>query len=236
MRNWYPSRQRLAAVAGILAVALAVAAGPTSAFAENGDDDDAPLDTKLFRNFMKTLGFKNGDLNSIEYRERAPLVVPPSRNLPPPQAEAPSMRDPAWPKDPDVARRQEASAAEKAKLRRSGDIPTEDARVLRPDELRGNPAAATSGTERARPSAEEAARPLPASELAGKTNWLDSMWSAVGPQRPESAPFSAEPPRTSMTAPPAGYQTPSPNQPYGLGVKTEKGKAQTLDSRLEAQR
>ena len=88
MRNWYPSRQRLAAMAGILAVALAVAAGPTSAFAADGDDDDVPLDTKLFRNFMKTLGFKNSDLDSIEYRERAPLVVPPSRTLPPPHTEA----------------------------------------------------------------------------------------------------------------------------------------------------
>jgi len=233
MRNWYPSRQRLAAMAGILAVALAVVAGPTSAFAADGDDDDVPLDTKLFRNFMKTLGFKNSDLDSIEYRERAPLVVPPSRTLPPPQAEAPSARDPAWPKDPDVLRRQEASAAEKAKLKRSGDIPTEDARVLRPDELKGNPAAATSGTERARPSAEESARPLSPAQLSGKTNWWDSMWSSVGPQRPESAPFTAEPPRTSMTAPPPGYQTPSPSQPYGLGVQAEKTKPQTLESRME---
>jgi len=233
MRNWYPSRQRLAAMAGILAVALAVAAGPTSAFAADGDDDDVPLDTKLFRNFMKTLGFKNSDLDSIEYRERAPLVVPPSRTLPPPQTEAPSARDPAWPKDPDVLRRQEASAAEKAKLRRSGDIPTEDARVLRPDELKGNPAAATPGPERARPSAEESARPLSPAQLSGKTNWWDSMWSSVGPQRPESAPFTAEPPRTSMTAPPPGYQTPSPSQPYGLGVQAEKTKPQTLESRME---
>jgi hypothetical protein len=227
----------LAAVAGILAVALAVAAGPTRAFAADGDDDDVPLDTKLFRNFMKTLGFRNGDLNSIEYRERAPLVVPPSRTLPPPQAEAPSARDPAWPKDPDVARRQEASAAEKAKLRRSGDIPTEDARVLRPDELRGNPAAATPGPERARPTAEESARPMRPDQLSGRTNWLESMWSAVGPQRPESAPFTAEPPRTSMTAPPPGYQTPSPSQPYGLGVKTEKeAKPKTFEQRVEPAR
>jgi hypothetical protein len=30
-----------------------------------------------------------------------------------------------------------------------------------------------------------------------------------------AAKFIAEPPRVSLTDPPAGYQTPSPNQPYG---------------------
>ena len=233
MRNWYPNRQRVAAFAGVLAV-LAIAAGAGGAFAQSANDDDVPLDTKLFRGFMKQLGFANGDVG-VEYRERAPLVVPPSRNLPPPQNEAPSARDPAWPKDPDVARRREADAAEKAKLRRSGDTPTEDARALRPDELKGQPAtAAAAGTGPARPSGEEAGRPLDASQMGGKKNWLESMWSAVGPQKPETAPFTGEPPRTSMTAPPPGYQTPSPNQPYGVGVTWQKTTPSTVESRMEA--
>jgi hypothetical protein len=234
MRNRYPNRQRAAAFAGILAVALAMAFGAGSAFAE--DDDDVPLDTKVFRRVMKELGFRNGD-EGIEYRERAPLVVPPSRNLPPPQSEGPSARNPAWPKDPDVARRREATAAEKAKLRRSSDNVIDDARPLRPDELKGQPGApATASTEPARPSAEEAARPLNPSQLRGDKNWFDSFVSAVGPQRPETAPFTGEPPRTSMTAPPPGYQTPSPNQPYGVGVEQTKAKAQTLESRMEPAR
>jgi hypothetical protein len=117
MWNWYPNWQRGAAFGGILAVALAIAAGAGSAFAQSTDDDDVPLDTKLFRNFMKQLGFKDGDVG-VEYHERAPLVVPPSRNLPPPQDEAPVARNPAWPKDPDVARRRE-----QRRKRRSSDAP-----------------------------------------------------------------------------------------------------------------
>ena len=233
MRNRYPNRQRVAAFAGILAVVMALGAG--SAWAED-DDDDTPLDSKVFRRVMKELGSRNGD-EGIEYRERAPLVVPPSRNLPPPQSEASVTRDPAWPKDPDLARRKAKSAAEKAKLRRSsGDYPSENARMLRPDELKGNPAsAATSNSEPNRPGAEEAARPLNPDQLGGGSkSWWNSISSTFGVQRPESAPFTGEPPRTSMTAPPPGYQTPSPSQPYGVGVEYVKQKPATLESRMEA--
>ena len=31
------------------------------------------------------------------------------------------------------------------------------------------------------------------------------------------ANFTGEPPRTALTDPPPGYQTPSPEQPYGVG-------------------
>jgi hypothetical protein len=227
MGNRNPRRQRAAAIVGILAVALAVGAG--SAWAE--DDDDTPLDTKLIRRFMKELGFRGGEAD-VEYRERAPLVVPPSRNLPPPQNESPALRDPAWPKDPDVARRRAETAAEKAKLR-SGDSVIENAKALRPDELKGNPANAVA--EPTRPGAEEAARPLPPSQLIGNAtgNWFNTVAASFGMQRPETAPFTGEPPRTTMTEPPSGYQTPSPNQPYGLGVEWQKAKAPTLETRMD---
>jgi hypothetical protein len=239
MRNRDPNRQRAAAFAGILAVALAMAAGAGSAFAEDAGDDDVPLDTKLYRRFMKEMGFRSGSEVGIEYRERAPLVVPPSRDLPPPQREGPAARDPAWPKDPDVARRKEATAAEKAKLRHSVDNVTEDSRPLRPNELdkvprqASTPAPTSPGP--AGPTPEEAARPLSPSQLGGTKNFFDTIFSAVGPARPQSAPFTGEPPRTSMTAPPPGYQTPSPNHPYGLDVPREAPpKPSTLEQRMEA--
>src|SRR5712691_3691468 len=137
-----PLRAR-AAVAGTLALALAWSAG--SAFAQSAaDEEDVPLDTKLFRQFMKDLGLKR-DGDGIEYRERAPLVVPPSRNLPPPQPEGSAVAaNPAWPKDPDLAgRRKQATAAERAKLKASAEGSViDDARPLRPNELdRGRAAA-----------------------------------------------------------------------------------------------
>ena len=63
MRDRYPNRQRAAAVAGILAVALALTFGAGTAFAD--DDDDVPLDTKMFRRFMKELGFRNGGAEAV---------------------------------------------------------------------------------------------------------------------------------------------------------------------------
>ena len=36
-------------------------------------------------------------------------------------------------------------------------------------------------------------------------------------KKEESAKFTGEPARESLTDPPPGYQTPSPDQPYGLG-------------------
>jgi hypothetical protein len=238
MGNRFSKRQRRAAYAGLLAVVLAVAAGMGSAFAEDDDEEDVPLDTKILRRFMKEMGFKRSEDVGIEYRERAPLVVPPTRNLPPPQSAESVARNPNWPKDPDVARRKEATAAEKAKLRRSADAALDESRPLRPDELeRGRGSTAASSIGNTRPTGEDAARPLPPSQLGtGNKNFLDAIWSSIGPQRPESAPFNGEPPRTSMTAPPPGYQTPSPNQPYGVTPTKELPKASTVESRMEAQR
>jgi hypothetical protein len=40
-----------------------------------------------------------------------------------------------------------------------------------------------------------------------------------GLNQQEKATFKAEPPRTTLVEPPPGYRTPSPDQPYGIGVK-----------------
>ena len=42
----------------------------------------------------------------------------------------------------------------------------------------------------------------------------------------EAARFTGEPARTSLTEPPPGYQTPSPDQPYGLGKASATPKAE----------
>jgi hypothetical protein len=40
----------------------------------------------------------------------------------------------------------------------------------------------------------------------------------------DAAKFTGEPPRVSLTAPPPGYQTPSPEQPYGVGESKQPEK------------
>jgi hypothetical protein len=234
MRSRNPKRLRRAAAAVALAVALAWSAG--SARAED-DDENVPLDTKLFRQFMKDLGLSRSGDGMIEYRERAPLVVPPSRELPPPRDEAEvAAKTPAWPKDPDVARRKQELAAEKAKLK--GNLSVEEqARALRPDEL-DKPGAGekkSADAKGAAKSAEDTSRPLMPSDLGTKTEKIfGSVWSSFTPAKPESAPFTGEPPREAMTAPPSGYQTPSPNYPYGVGVQDQR-KVLTADEKLKGQ-
>ncbi len=46
----------------------------------------------------------------------------------------------------------------------------------------------------------------------------------------EGAKFLREPPRASLTEPPIGYRTPSPEQPYGLNYKDgNKGRTPVQD-------
>src|SRR5262245_14180283 len=69
-------------------------------------DDDLPIDRKIMRNIMEGLGLKRDGEEMINYRERSPLVIPPNRELPPPErSDAAITSNPAWPKDPDVERR-----------------------------------------------------------------------------------------------------------------------------------
>lgn len=236
MRNRHPKRLRRAAAAAAVALALALAWSAGSARAEDADDEeDVPLDSKLWRQFMKDLGLRrDGDQAGIDFRERAPLVVPPSRDLPPPRDEAEvAAKTAAWPKDPDVNRRKQDAAAVKARLK--GNVSVEEQmRTLRPDEL-DKPGADKKSAESKAPgvSVEEASRPMMPSDLGTKTQKLfGSIWSTFTPAKPESAPFTGEPPREAMTAPPSGYQTPSPNYPYGLGVQDQR-KISTANEKLE---
>jgi hypothetical protein len=223
MRKQDPIGRRRGAAAVTLALAvtaLTVSLGAVSlsvvgsAFAAD-DDEDVPLDTKILRQVLKDWGLRRGDESEIEYRERAPLVVPPSRNLPKPQEETAATKTPAWPNDPDVKRRKQEAAAEKARLK-GGYSAEEQARALRPSEL-DQPGRKASDSNPARRTAEDTARPMSPSDLGSK-NVFGKLFSSFNPNKPsEVAPFTGEPPRASMTAPPAGYQTPSPNQPYGVG-------------------
>ena len=235
MQDRHPKRLRRTAAAAAVALAMALALSAGSARAEDPDDEDIPLDSKLWRQFMKDLGLSRSGDGLIEYRERAPLVVPPSRELPPPRDEAEvAAKTPAWPKDPDVARRKQELAAEKAKLK--GNLSVEEQmRALRPDEL-DKPGAGekkSADAKGAGKSPEDTSRPLMPSDLGTKTEKIfGSIWSSFTPAKPEQAPFTGEPPREAMTAPPSGYQTPSPNYPYGMGVQ-DKRKVFTVEEKLE---
>jgi hypothetical protein len=233
MRERTAKRPRRAAAIAAVALATVIALGAAGARAED-DGENVPLDTKLLRQFMKDLGLQR-DGQAIDYHERAPLVVPPSRDLPPPRSEEEvTAKTPAWPKDPDVTQRKQAAAAEKARLK--GNVSAEEQqRALRPDEL-DKPGRAAKGTDAKRTgqTAEDTSKPLTPSQLGTDTKKLfGSVISSFSPAAPESEPFTGEPQRESMTEPPTGYQTPSPNYPYGMGIQQDKRKASKLEDRLE---
>jgi len=232
MRKPDPIRRRRGAAAvtftvaatALAATALVVSlAAVGSAFAAD-EEEEVPLDTKILRQVMKDWGLRRTDEPDIEYRERPPLVLPPSRNLPKPQEETAATNSPAWPKDPDVKRRKQEAAAEKARLK-GGFSAEEQARALRPNELDQAGAKAKDGQPVvAGKTNEDTARPMLPSELGSK-NPFKALFSSFNPNKgAEVAPFTGEPPRSSMTAPPVGYMTPSPNQPYGLGAQRDNYK------------
>jgi hypothetical protein len=243
MRNQDSKTPRCGAAAGTLVVTrslirslalaliLALASSAGSAFAAE-DDEDVPLDTKLFRQFMKDLGLTR-DGEGIEYRERAPLVVPPSRNLPPPRNEAAVTSNPAWPKDPDVKQRKADAAKKKQPSRTAAEAADAEARPLSRSELeRGRTAPSTqAGGTVVQDADAEATRALRPNELGSKSLFSNMFSSAPWADKTETSTFTAEPPRDNLTAPPPGYQTPSPNQPYGLSPTQEKRKAPTFEER-----
>jgi hypothetical protein len=205
---------RLAVVA--LGVGLVMTAGAARA-QDAADEDDKTFEEKIIEGIMAGVGGTNMENRGIDYRERSPLVVPPRLDLPPPESVKGEIKDPKWPKDPDEARRKAAIAARK----KENKDPREASRILTPAELavgKTAPAARTSN-DPVQPGNSNTNPILSPSQL-GYTGGL----SIFGGTKVETAPFKGEPTRDSLTQPPVGYQTPSPNFAYGTGPKESMNK------------
>jgi outer membrane biosynthesis protein TonB len=201
---------RLAVTAtGIVLVMMAGAAR-----AQDDEDDDKTFEEKIIEGLMAGIGGTNMENRGIDYRERSPLVVPPKLNLPPPQDEKAEIKDPNWPKDPDVQRRKAAIAARK----KSKPSPEEAARPLTPAELNaGRTAASARGNSVPdQPGGSSNANPALSPAQLGYNGGFMGLFAG---NKSESAPFQGEPTRDSLTQPPSGYQTPSPNFAYGTGPR-----------------
>jgi len=202
----------------VLALALAAAVFSVPTLARAGDDDDVPLDTRIVRGIMEDLGLKSGREAEINYQERAPLVIPPNADLPAPQQPGAAIaNNPAWPKDPNIARAKVEREQEKHR-----DIQAEidrESKPLPPDQLapgaKGRRVAV--GKQPDDPSSsnygDDSFRLSPA-QLGYHGN-LFGLFDSKDDSA--SAKFTGEPKRSSLTDPPVGYQTPSPDQPYGVG-------------------
>jgi hypothetical protein len=224
---------RLHALTTAFAAMLLVAGGIGHAFAEDDDDDELP-DTKFFRSFMSGLGLKKNGVqkDGIDYQERAPLVVPPTRDLPPPQTADPRQGNTLWPQDQDEKRRKEAAAKRRKDARTGG---WEDlSRQLSPQELKKGATTAKDEalSRRSADNPEAYQQQSKPSELGYVGGALGSMKDFFSGNKNETATFEAEPPRASLTDPPSGYRVPSPAQPYGVGPDKSRSGAMTQEDRV----
>jgi hypothetical protein len=197
-----------------LGIGLVMSAGAARA-GDDDDQDDMTFEERLIDNLMGGIGAKSMEKPGIEYRERSPLVVPPTNELPPPASAAQAKAAPNWPKDPDERRRKEAIAARK-KANKAKES-WEAARPLTPAEMNATRTVvpARENNDPIQPGTN--ANPSLSPAQLGYTGGLWNMFKGNGS---EQTKFTAEPPRQSLTEPPAGYQTPSPNFAYGAGPDT----------------
>src|SRR5256714_4078457 len=202
---------------------------PMAASAQQAQDDDKDtFEQKIIKNILGGMGVDVGRAG-IDYRERSPLVIPPTRDLPPPLASGSATRNPAWPREPD----RKIAVRNKPNARATAEDPGTDS-ALTPDELRRgtNPRAGrVTDPSQTQGSIEEAnvGRQMSPSQLGSSSifNWNALMGTHLN----EQATFTGEPSRGSLTQPPAGYQTPSANYPYGSGV--DKGSGWKIPSILD---
>jgi hypothetical protein len=183
---------RLAAVA--LGIGLVMTA--SAARAGSDEEDNRSFSEKLVDGIKAGFTTTNMESKGIDYRERSPLVVPPQLDLPPPAAAAREVNAPNWPKDPDEKRRKAAVAARKKSL-------TNSSHDLTPAEV-----------EAAKASAAASEQALPQQSFGEK---FSTYFGSVA--KPEIGQFKGEPTRETLTQPPPGYQIPSPNYAYGVGLK-----------------
>jgi hypothetical protein len=200
---------RLAAI--VLGIGIVMSAN--AARAQDDDEDDSTFEEKIIKGIMTGIGGTNMENAGIEYRERSPLVIPPKTELPPPASAAAEAPAPNWPKDPDVKRRKEAKEARK----KDNKDPVQAARPLSPSELAVGKTAATtkSSADPELPGNPGATAILSPSQLGYEGGFM-GMFKG---NKTEAVPFKGEPTRDSLTMPPSGYQTPSPNYAYGTGPK-----------------
>jgi hypothetical protein len=206
------------ALGGALA-AFAMCANYSAARAGDDDVKDESITDKIMHSF----GLKGPDDTDydINYSERSPLVVPPNRNLPPPvSTNGPPV--PSWPVDPEV-KKHAASKDDDKPTPRPYDSVMNSSRVLTPAELGVGGAAVPA------PGAPEQSSPSQLGEK--KSSFLSFDWL----KKEEYGTFTGEPPRVSLTDPPSGYQTPSPDQPYGITPEQKLYKPPSLGERMEPQ-
>lgn len=200
-----------AALSGAL-VSVALFAAPASA-QENAN---------LTEQILTGIGLVAPTPPDIDYRERAPLVVPPSGDvLPPPRDSNGIAANPAWPKDYDEQQRKAAAAADVG-TREMSTRNSSSYKPLTPSQLAKGGKAGPSKNSGFDYNKTNTDNRLSLNELGFKG------WGNAEKEKPMV--FEGEPEREALIQPPVGYQTPAPNAPYGVVADRPEDKAWKLPS------
>ena len=70
----------------------------------------------------------------------------------------------------------------------------------------------------------------------GVTGTAKNLFGSILSKKNEYATFTGEPSRETLTDPPPGYLTPSPDQPYGVGQAPAQYKVKSVGERVEPTR
>jgi hypothetical protein len=197
-RVWTKRITRLA-LGGALGLIALTGIAPGVALAQDSDKG-------LFSTMLKSLGLAGED--QIEYRERPPLVVPPTRALPPPQSSA-GVRDPNWP-------------VQSAEPRKRGD-PIRDLDRIAIPQRPGESSGAGAGAPVPLAGGADTTAAIPPSQPATPGGLFGNLFNS-GDRQTGGTVTSARP-RKSLTQPPPDYQSPSPGQPYGTTPPADSAKS-----------
>lgn len=198
----------LSVAAAGLAAALAV---PPPAHAQS-----------ILRDIMADIGMMPPSQKPIDYRERAPLAIPKSLDLPKPEAANAATAGVAWPKDPDESRRK---AAEKKV--QPGETNWNGPVLIGQYEI----AVPLSPTELRRERMEAQAITHPGGETATESTYSAHRLTPAelkrGAKKADVTASIAEPPRHSLTDPPPGYRVPAADAPWTAGKDINTHKQET---------
>jgi hypothetical protein len=216
---------RRTAIGGALGLAALASFAAGTARAQDADADDNTTtiwnwDKKVMNSVMHSLGLQNGTEGEIDYHERSPLVVPPTRTLPPPQTSA-AVPAPNWPVDPDVKRHTETKTKHTAATNTDQDWLDLTGNQL-PSANKAQGGTGGTSTQASNGTGGDIEASKKPSDLGYAGNLFGSLFKSNTDD--ETGTFTGEKPRTSLIEPPTGYQTPSPGQPYGLSKKRDYGK------------
>lgn len=188
--NRYRSPAALGAAFG--AVMFVVGGAGIAYAAESDDSTGGNWIRGMYRKFNERAGQPVG----TDYRERPPLVVPPTRDLPPPGTPSTlAERNAAWPVDRDEARRK-AGGTVRTERRSAWDGESQPSQASSVEVV----------------GKEEKTKVVTNDPGLGMRLWNKFL----GRRDPEEGVFRQEPPRVSLVDPPRGYRTPSSAEPYGI--------------------